>query len=202
MFIIPWLHFRMQANFGAHSTSRYLKTMWEMQQHPQQITKNERVPDSWMDTMFIPYIGTGVIINIVSKEDSIHRITIDDIPQCTCPDFTKMLSWALGRKRKWVYCKHLYYVFMSLQNGLWEPQVHSCSNIPTQPSHAPSWACRCGCTRVVMLISFLYYYPQMYLYDKYIVLSYYELIQLWFQYIIIKYSIWLLVVIGIITHTE
>lgn len=68
MLTIPWLHFRVLANYDAHSTSRYLKTVCEMQQHPQQITKNGRALDSWMDTMFIPYMGFGVIISIVSKE--------------------------------------------------------------------------------------------------------------------------------------
>ena len=62
----------------------------------------------------IPYPGYGVIINIVSKEDITYRITIGDIPHCTCPDFIKMSSQALGKKGKWVYCKHLYYVFRFL----------------------------------------------------------------------------------------
>ena len=43
-----------------------------------------------------------MIINIVSKEDIPYHVTIGDIPHCTCPDFTKMSSQALGKKRKWV----------------------------------------------------------------------------------------------------
>jgi hypothetical protein len=48
----------------------------------------------------IPYPSFGVIINIVSNEDVTYRVTIGDIPHCTCPDFTKMSSHALGKKGK------------------------------------------------------------------------------------------------------
>ena len=58
----------------------------------------------------IPYPSFDVIIHIVSKEDIAYRVTIGDIPHCTCPNFMKMSSQALGKKGKWVYCKHLYYV--------------------------------------------------------------------------------------------
>jgi hypothetical protein len=110
---------------------------------------------------------------------------------------------SFGEKRKMgvletpILCVHI-----SLQSGFWERQVHSCSNIHIQPSHMPSWACWCGCTRVVMLINFSYYYPQMSLHDKYMILSFYGSIQLWLQYITIKSSIWRLVVIGIFSHIE
>ena len=68
----------------------FRKQCVQMQQNPQQITKTTgRTPDSWIDTMFIPYMSFGVIINIVSKEDNIHHIIICDIPQRPCPDFTK-----------------------------------------------------------------------------------------------------------------
>ena len=62
----------------------------------------------------IPYEGFGVIINIISKENIIQHVTIGDIPDCTFSDFTKMFSHALGNKGKWMYCKHLYYVFRFL----------------------------------------------------------------------------------------
>ena len=55
----------------------------------------------------IPYPRFGVLINIVSKEDNTYRVTIGDMPHCTCHDFIKISSQSLGKKRKWVYCKHL-----------------------------------------------------------------------------------------------
>ena len=62
----------------------------------------------------IPYQGFGVIINIVSKEDNAHHVTIGDIPQCTCPNFTKMSCLTFIMKRKWMHNKHLYHVFKFL----------------------------------------------------------------------------------------
>jgi hypothetical protein len=76
--------------------------------------KNKWESDRFMDGYYevgvtaIPYPSFGVIINIVSKEDITYRGTIGDIPHCTCLDFTKIFSHALGKKGKWVYCKHLY----------------------------------------------------------------------------------------------
>ena len=62
----------------------------------------------------LPYLGFGMITNIVSKEDITYHVEIGDIPHRTCSDFKKMSSHALGKKGKWVYCKHLYYVFKFL----------------------------------------------------------------------------------------
>jgi hypothetical protein len=59
----------------------------------------------------IPYLRFGVLINIISKEDIAYRATIGDMPLCICLDFTKISSHPLGRKGKWVHCKHLHYVF-------------------------------------------------------------------------------------------
>ena len=57
----------------------------------------------------IPYPVFGVVINIMSKEDNTYYVTIGDI--------TQYMFWAspkchleLCKKRKWVYCKHIYYV--------------------------------------------------------------------------------------------
>jgi hypothetical protein len=68
----------------------------------------------------IPYPGYGMIINIVSKVDIAYRITIGDIPHCTCPDFTKMSSQALGKKKKLMYCKQLHYLFRFLSKADYE----------------------------------------------------------------------------------
>ena len=91
-----------------------------IQQHRRHITKKKWESAGLMDGSYvvgvtaISYPGYGVIINIVSKKIITYRITIGDIPHCTCLDFTKMSSQALGKKGKWVYCKHLYYVFRFL----------------------------------------------------------------------------------------
>ena len=58
-----------------------------------------------------PYHGFGVIINNMSKACIAYCVIIGDIVQCMCPDFTKMSFQALGKKGKWVNCKHLGYIF-------------------------------------------------------------------------------------------
>jgi hypothetical protein len=38
-------------------------------------------------------------------------VTIGDILHCTCSNFVKILFESLEKERKWMYCKHLHYVF-------------------------------------------------------------------------------------------
>ena len=50
----------------------------------------------------IPYIGFGLVINIVSKEDIAYRVTIGNITYCTCLDITKMSFLCLGKNSTWL----------------------------------------------------------------------------------------------------
>ena len=45
------------------------------------------------------------------REDNSYYVTIGNIPLCTCMDFIKLPSIALGKKWNWVYCKYMYYEF-------------------------------------------------------------------------------------------
>lgn len=76
--------------------------------------KSALLMDGYYVVIAIPYVGFGVIINIISKEDTSYHVTIGDIPQYTCPDFTKMSSGVLGEKMLQVSYKHFYYVFKFL----------------------------------------------------------------------------------------
>ena len=96
----------MALNSDAHPIFMFGKTV---RRNPTTLTtyhKNKWESVGCMDGNYvvsvtaIPYPGYGVIIDIVSKEDITYRITIGDIPHCTCPDFTKMSSQALGKKGK------------------------------------------------------------------------------------------------------
>jgi hypothetical protein len=117
---IPRSHFSIPPNPDAHPTFRFGKTVRRNPTAPLADHKNKWESAGLMEGYYvvgvtaIPYPGFGVIINIVSKHDITYHVTIGDIPHCTCPDFTKMSSHALGKKGKWVYCKHLYYVFRFL----------------------------------------------------------------------------------------
>jgi hypothetical protein len=62
----------------------------------------------------IPYPGYGRVITLISgifPNQKVYRITISDFPACTCEDFITMSTAALGSRKSWVNCKHLYYVF-------------------------------------------------------------------------------------------
>jgi hypothetical protein len=59
----------------------------------------------------IPYPGYGCVATIDCGRDSVYRVTIAAFPECTCPDFIKMVSETLGKKKVWKYCKHMYYIF-------------------------------------------------------------------------------------------
>ena len=114
------MHSIMALNSDAYPTFRFGKTV---RRNPTTLTANYK--NKWENVGFmngyyvvgittIPYPSYRVIINIISKDDITYRITIGDIPHCTGPNFTKMSSQALGKKGRWVYCKHLYYVFRFL----------------------------------------------------------------------------------------
>jgi hypothetical protein len=110
----------MSLNPDVHPTFKFGKIVRHNPTAPTADHKNNWKSIGLMDGHYvvgvtaIPYPCYGVIINIVSKVDITYRITIGDILHCTCPDFTKMSSQALGKKRKLVYCKNLYYVFRFL----------------------------------------------------------------------------------------
>jgi hypothetical protein len=52
-----------------------------------------------------------VIIKIISKVDTSYRVIIGYFLQCTYLDFIQMSFVTLGEKGKWVFRKHLYYVY-------------------------------------------------------------------------------------------
>ena len=62
----------------------------------------------------IPYPGYGCVISLHTGNADIYRITISNLSSCTCPDFVRMSASSLGKKKQWVYCKHIYYVFRYL----------------------------------------------------------------------------------------
>lgn len=63
-----------------------------------------------MGVTAISYLGFGYIITIVFREERTYFLSIT----CTCHDFAKMSSMAVGKRGQWVSCKKLYYVFECL----------------------------------------------------------------------------------------
>ena len=62
----------------------------------------------------IPYLGFGVIINIVSKEDNSYRVTIIDIPHCTTQTSRKCLLTFLEKEENGCIAKQLHHLFRFL----------------------------------------------------------------------------------------
>ena len=102
--LFPWLYFCVPPNPDAHATSKFLKRVHRNPTTPTADHNNNWESAGLMDIVVaaiaIPYPRFGVIINILSKEDISYNIIIGDIPHCTCPDFTKMSSHVLGKKKK------------------------------------------------------------------------------------------------------
>ena len=112
---ISWSHFCAPPNLDTNLISTCLK----FQQHQWQFTKTSgRAPTLWTGTMLLS--DCYFICRIWSSRQ--HRpkggqalmCTIGDVPQCTCPDFTKIFSQALKKEGNLVYYKYLYYVFKFL----------------------------------------------------------------------------------------
>jgi hypothetical protein len=63
----------------------------------------------------VPAPGYGIVYTVhtpgsVAKQQ-LYEVTISDFPTCKCLDFISMKSYALGnRKKKWIYCKHIYFI--------------------------------------------------------------------------------------------
>jgi len=52
----------------------------------------------------------SIIFCMVKSKQKKYEVTTGNFLACTCLDFVKMISSLLGRWRKWVPYKHMYYV--------------------------------------------------------------------------------------------
>ena len=110
------------SNADVHPTKRFGRTIkrnenaptidhrnkWESARNVRAIVKN---------VTSIPYPGYGRIITLDSgiyPNQKTYQITLCDFPSCSCDDFITMSSGALGKRKAWVNCKHLYYVYRFL----------------------------------------------------------------------------------------
>lgn len=62
-------------------------------------------------TMEVPDPGYGRVFTMISSasalQDRTYDITVFNFPNCTCPDFS-----SLGKRGKFIPCKHLYFIFL------------------------------------------------------------------------------------------
>ena len=134
---LPRLHFKAPVDPDAHPTIR----------NNHHIRRNPDVPtvdhhNKWKSAALIPscrlisltaipYPGYGCVATIDCGRDNVYHITIATFPECSCPDFIKMISETLGKNKQWKYCKHIYYIFR-----------YMCKMDPKKDTfmHAPSYS--------------------------------------------------------------
>jgi hypothetical protein len=123
------------SDVAAHPTKRYGRTIkrhegapivdhrnkWETARNVKVIVKNVTP---------IPYPGYGRIITMDSgiyPKQKTYIVALCDFPSCTCEDFVTMSSGALGKRKAWVNCKHLYYVyrFLCKANSMDDKYIHA-----------------------------------------------------------------------------
>jgi len=79
----------------------------------------------------IPYPSYGRVITLMSgvfPYQKTYRNTISDYPSCTCKDFITMSTAALGKRKSWVNCKHLY----TMSSDLFASQTPKMTSISMQ----------------------------------------------------------------------
>lgn len=97
-------HFHQARNLHIHPTSRIGKTMCcnliALTMDHKNKWEGAWLTDGYYLVMVIviPYPWFGVSINIVSKKDIAHCVTIGEVLQCTYPNLMTTSSHALGRK--------------------------------------------------------------------------------------------------------
>jgi hypothetical protein len=93
---ILWSHFLMPPSLGDHPTCRFGKIMPRNLATPMAGRKNKWENATLMDGFWSRYHFVSKLwINIISKEDITYKVRINDIPHCTCMDFTKhpLMRW-------------------------------------------------------------------------------------------------------------
>jgi hypothetical protein len=62
----------------------------------------------------VPSSGYGIVYTVhtpssIAKQQ-LYEVTVGDFPACTCIDFISMKASALGNGKKWICCKHIYFI--------------------------------------------------------------------------------------------
>lgn len=126
-------------NPDSHAPTRYGKVVRRSPHAPDADHRNKWESSALMNgynivgVTIVPHPGYGAVISFAAPTDNIYRVSISNFPNCTCPDFIKMSTTSLGKKGKWVNCKHLYYLLR-----------YYCKLDYTRDAfmHAPTWSYR------------------------------------------------------------
>ena len=67
-----------------------------------------------LKSMMVPEPGYGVVFIVITPGSilkELYKVTISDVPSCTCKGFRYMCTSALGNpSKKLILCKHLYFI--------------------------------------------------------------------------------------------
>ena len=84
-------------------------------EHFSKLDKSKHIECTIVKFVKVAAPGYGIIYTIHTPgsvaRQQLYEVTIGDFPACTCMDFISMKTSALGRgKKKWILCKHLYFI--------------------------------------------------------------------------------------------
>ena len=93
------------------------KPFWFVSQpstkHLKKMEETRSISCSILKCVKVPAPRYGVIITICTPgsldRKELYEVSILDYPSCSCPDF-KFMKVRANRKRKWMPCKHLYFL--------------------------------------------------------------------------------------------
>ena len=100
-----------------HPTRRDGKPFWFVSQpstkHLKKMEETRSISCSILKYVKVPAPEYGVVITIYTPgsldRKELYEVSISDYPLCSCPNF-KFMKVRANRKRKWMPCKHLYFL--------------------------------------------------------------------------------------------
>ena len=82
-------------------------------EHLKKMEDNQSISCTILKFVKVPVPGYGVVITICTPSSldwkEFYEVSILDYPSCSCPNF-KFMKVRTNRKRKWMLCKHLYFL--------------------------------------------------------------------------------------------
>jgi hypothetical protein len=101
------------------------------EEHRAKLLKSISIDCSVVKYLEVPPPGYGIVYTVhtpgsIAKQQ-LYEVTIGYFPSCTCIDFISMKANVLGNgKKKWIYCKHVYFIFQRFMGYTTEDNFVHC----------------------------------------------------------------------------
>ena len=83
--------------------------------HLKKMESSRSISCSIMKFVKVPSLGYGIVLTLCTpgsvERKELYEVSILNYPSCSCPDF-KFMKARANWKRKWMPCKHLYFVLL------------------------------------------------------------------------------------------